>query len=93
MDKEPFDRIIYKVNLEETFAPQTVQMPHHAEIREIALQHQTITIWFEQYSPSPPEQREFLIVPTGQDFGGDLTYRGTVFRDPFVWHIYEIMAP
>ena len=70
----------------------TVAMPAGARIISVGRQKAGVpTIWAEVDSEETAKEiRVFLIVGTGHPLPEiDLAFVGTVFDEPFVWHIYE----
>jgi hypothetical protein len=54
-------------------------------------------IWVELDPEAPPEERHFVIYPTGKEIDGDGGYPfdihvGSLIDRTFVWHIYEKRA-
>jgi hypothetical protein len=46
-------------------------------------------LWAEVNPTAPMVERFFTVCGTGFDVPPEAEYVGTVFMDPFVWHVYE----
>ena len=71
--------------------PLTVLMPETARILRIAEQRSEVCIWAEVDPTAPMEQRFYILVPTGAEVPSKGLYQTTLFKGPFVWHLYRIM--
>lgn len=78
---------------------QTVELPTDAQILCVHRQQACITMWYElsvgRYGlPNyDTEERIFGVFGTGHSINypkGKRTYLGTVFLDPYVWHVFHI---
>jgi hypothetical protein len=36
------------------------------------------------------EERRFVVVGTGSEIDDNMVYVGTMFEEPFVWHVMEL---
>jgi len=81
-------RAIYKYNLKMPF--DRISLPVGSKILCTHQQHSHVTIWVDQDIDDNEVETEFLfhIVPTGGNPPDDMTYCGTCFIEPFVWHVY-----
>lgn len=55
----------------------------------------SVTLWAEvpdRYDSQMDVERTFRVIGTGHDVPSPGTYLGTVFDDPFVWHVYEVTS-
>lgn len=73
----------------------TVALPGHAKVLSCGVQGEDIFIWAEVETENTPEDRAFVVVGTGHqiDRTKRLTFIGTVFVGPFVFHVYEVIEP
>ena len=82
---------IYKYNI--TICHRLVfSMPRDAVILSFKLLHNTPYIWALVDPDQPGEDRHFTIRGTGQPFddADQLEYIGTIIKDQFVWHLFEV---
>ena len=66
-----------------------VEMPRGARIRHVGIQQNQVTMWAEVDQDEAPETRSFAIRGTGHEIQEMEVYLGTVFADPYVWHLFE----
>jgi hypothetical protein len=79
-------RKIYKYTLD-----QPVRMPYGSTVVKVGIQNGQYCIWaIVDPFTSPVEHRRFVVVGTGHELDDNMVYVGTVFEDPFVWHIMEL---
>lgn len=69
-----------------------LSMPRGAMVRAVGNQNGGPNLWAEVDTEQPLEDRDFMVVGTGQPVGVGV-YVGTAFCDPFVWHVYEVPRP
>ena len=88
--------VIYKYELQIT-GIQTVQMPAGAKILSVANQHGILCLWALVDPVKPKTDRNIAIFGTDQsiDFGENSfndkhLFIGTVLKDPFSWHVFEV---
>lgn len=70
--------------------PQWIDMPHGATILRAGEQASQIFVWAEVNTTAPKVSRGFLICGTGWDIRPGMTYCGTVQKNGYVWHVYEV---
>lgn len=85
-------KVVYKFPIPYVGAEQDIVLPVGATILTFALQGDVPHIWVE-LNPKTAEisKRYFQIFATGQDIPGDARYIGTIFPNPYVFHLYEII--
>lgn len=88
-------KTIYKYALRVT-DEQRVDLPRGAVVRLVAVQGNTLCLWAEVDPEAPLSPRTFRIHGTGHPIlttdDEILFYVGSVMMDPFVWHVYEVLA-
>lgn len=89
MNETPRERAVWKYPLALRSGAQRVTLPEGAILRHVHAQG-TPTLWFEVDPRQRPEDRLFAIFATGEPFGPDGSYLGTVHIDWMVWHVYEV---
>lgn len=89
-------RVVYKYPLDLLSAPGGqigVLMPTVRQDLTLQLQNDNICLWSLVDPDSVPEIRVFQVVGTGWELPnevGDVNYIGTVQKNRFVWHVFEI---
>ena len=63
-------------------------MPVNAKIIKIAPQRHEVCIWAEIDTDDLIEERQYMIVPTGQEPPVTIPYFDTVFIGDLVFHVY-----
>ena len=58
-------------------------------VSHVGMSGGNISIWAFVDVESPPEDKQFLIVPTGGEVPEHGKYLGTVHQNVFVWHIFQ----
>lgn len=68
-----------------------VLLPIGAKILKVASQGGRIKLWAQVDREVKHVFRHFVVVGTGHTINNSESLRhvGTVFQDPFVWHVYE----
>lgn len=88
-------KTIYKYALRVT-DEQRVDLPRGAVVRLVAVQGHALCLWAEVDPEAPLSSRTFRIYGTGHPIlttdDEILFYVGSVVMDPFVWHVYEVLA-
>ena len=84
---------IWKFEIPITDAPK-VSMPEGAQIIHVGQQREgNITLWAIVNPDAPMLRITFQIVGTGNPMPYPLGgYIGTVHSDPFVWHVFHLLA-
>jgi hypothetical protein len=77
-------KTIYKYTLDEP-----VRMPKGATVVQVGIQDGLYCIWAVVDTDVPVEERRFVVVGTGRELNDNMVHVGTVFENPFVWHIME----
>lgn len=85
--------VIWKFPIRNSFERQLIEMPEGSEIVQVAMQGEDVTVWARCDNRAPKVARKFYVVATGESFPADLTYIGTCFQGPFVWHVIEDHKP
>ena len=81
-------KAIYKYTLDEP-----VRMPWGSTVVKVGIQDGLFCIWaMVDTDARTVEERRFVVVGTGHEFDDNMVHVGTVFEDPFVWHIMEIKS-
>jgi hypothetical protein len=80
-------KTIYKYNLS---LPGSKAMPLGSTIVKVGIQNGQCCIWALVDTNAPIEERRFVIVGTGHELDDNMVYVGTVFEEPFVWHVMEL---
>jgi hypothetical protein len=78
-------KTIYKYNLS-----QPVHMPLGSTIVKVGIQNGQCCIWALVDTDAPVEERRFVVVGTGSEIDDNMVYVGTMFEEPFVWHVMEL---
>lgn len=84
-------RTIWKYSVRLTDS-QAIVMPEGSVPRAVRAIGNEIFLWAEVYPDAPLKPVVVRIVGTGHPIPDDASYIGTVFVDPFVWHIYLPVA-
>lgn len=67
-----------------------VQMPAGAEVLHFGIQDGQPMLWALVTPSAPPNYRRFPLAGTGHRIEEEgLSYLGTCFQGPFVWHLLE----
>lgn len=85
---------IWKYSLHLDLESEFIEMPKGAEILSAQNQNGTVCIWVLVDPLAPKEKREIAVWGTGHKIWRDsnLQFIGTVQVEPFVWHVFEILA-
>jgi hypothetical protein len=78
-------KTIYKYTLDEP-----VHIPKGSTVVQVGIQDGLYCIWAVVDTDAPLEERHFVVVGTGRELTTNMVHVGTVFEDPFVWHIMEL---
>ena len=78
-------KTIYKYNLS-----QPVHMPWGSTVVKVGIQNGQCCIWALVDTNAPVEERRFVVVGTGSEIDDNMVYVGTMFEEPFVWHVVEL---
>jgi hypothetical protein len=85
-------KAIWKFPVELTDSP-TIKMPAGAKPLHFALQDNQPTLWALVTPSMPLNYHMFRLAGTGHPIEEDgLTYVGTCFQGPFVWHLFDLAA-
>jgi hypothetical protein len=66
-------------------------MPQGSTVVQVGIQHGLYCIWATVDTDAPVEERFFVVVGTGSELTNNMVHVGTVFENPFVWHIMELV--
>ena len=77
-------KTIYKYTLDEP-----VRMPKGSTVVQVGIQDGLYCVWATVDTDAPVEERQFVVVGTGRELTANMHHVGTVFENPFVWHIME----
>jgi hypothetical protein len=85
-------KAIWKFPIDLTDAP-IVQMPAGARVLHFGVQDEQLTLWALVTPSAPLNHHRFRLAGTGHPIEEDgLTYVGTCFQGPFVWHLFDLAA-
>jgi hypothetical protein len=79
-------KTIYKYTLDEP-----VRIPQGSTVVQVGIQDGLYCIWAIVDTDAPLEERRFVVVGTGRELSNNMVHVGTVFENPFVWHIMELI--
>jgi hypothetical protein len=79
-------KTIYKYTLD-----GAVHMPQGSTVVQVGVQFGLYCIWATVDTDAPVEERFFVVVGTGSELSDNMVHVGTVFENPFVWHIMELI--
>lgn len=73
-----------------------LNVPEGAQLLHVAMQRETITLWFMVDPQAVKVERSVVVVGTGEGIHsreGSLQHLGTVLTadDEFVWHVFELV--
>lgn len=87
-------RTIHKIHLKGD-KTQVIELPLTAEVIKVAIQNNKITLWFiHDENNHQVKDFTFNIYGTGWAVQSENDrYIDTVFKDGFVWHIFEKVTP
>ena len=82
---------IFKYVLMSTKNVSSVAIPKGGKVLTTAMQDGLVCIWVEVDQHAPTELRTFKIYGTGHEMldSEHQVYVGTIFDNPYVWHVYE----
>ena len=69
-----------------------LEMPLGAKIVHIGIQLNILCLWVEVDPDEKSTFRYFRIYGTGHKISANALYLGTVFDEPYVWHVYEELS-
>lgn len=78
-------KTIYKYTLDEP-----VNMPWGSTVVQVGIQDGLYCVWAMVDTDAPLEERRFFVVGTGHELHYNMVHVGTVFENPYVWHIMEL---
>jgi hypothetical protein len=79
-------KTIYKYTLD-----GSVYIPQGSTVVQVGVQDGLYCIWAAVDTDAPVEERVFVVVGTGSELSDNMVHVGTVFENPFVWHIMELI--
>jgi hypothetical protein len=65
-------------------------MPKGSTVVQVGIQGGLYCVWAMVDTDAPLEERRFVVVGTGRELTVNMHHVGTVFENPFVWHIMEL---
>lgn len=70
----------------------SLPLPPDAVFLQAAMQDSSRCAWFLVDPEAPVERRRFHLTGTGWEIPASqtLTYLGTFFQGPYVWHLFEV---
>lgn len=97
------NKVVFKYQWSRNLAlPQTFMLPHGAKVVQVGIQDlgeeeggKTLMLWIEHEDPEDPLRKgglyptTFHVFGTGHKIPAALSYQGTIFSGPFVWHVYR----
>lgn len=78
---------------------QSISAPKNSQIISVANQNNKLCAWYVCDSEQPNEEIKIMIVGTGHKLYDpmspeaeptNLTFKGTVIIDPYVWHVFAV---
>ena len=72
---------------------RVLALPDGARLIKVARQAGELTLWALVDTEAPLAPHHFEVCGTGHPAPPDSSYVGTVFDEPFVWHVFEVPQP
>ena len=82
-------KTIWKYQLDPTEKHQEFRMPRDSNILDVQLQGGIPVFWATVDTDTPMEERQFLLVDTGEKVSGYPVYIGTFQIGHTVYHLFE----
>lgn len=85
------NKVIHKHVVDMRNLPTELILPVDSNVVHVAMQDGNVTLWEEHGTPVHDSRSRFYeAYITGSRIPYNSKFIGTVFSDPFVWHLYEL---